>query len=372
MNTVRIAVIGVGTMGKKYAKMIADGEIAHMRLAAVCCRSQENTQWVKQELGEQVPVFPDAESLYERGELFDASLIVTPHKLHPQMIEQAMRDGKHVFCDKPVGISMKQCEGLAELAGKRKVKFAVMFHQRMYAKYVRLKEILDSGKMGAVRRIMMENSRYYRTEHYHKSGSWRSSWTGEGGGALINQGQHLLDIWQWLFGMPERVLAFIPYGKYNDFAVDDEATVFMSYPGKETAVFFLTTGEGTWTERLEIAGSKGSLLLEGSRLTIRTYNRDLREYGKNAGCNSREELKESVSVEEFPETGEPYREMLEDFAEAVLEDRPVRVDGLEGLRALELTNAAYLSAWLGQSVRLPVDEELYEKELQKRIQEERA
>ena len=240
----------------------------------------------------------------------------------------------------------------------------------MYPKYERIHELLESGTLGQIRRILMENSRYYRTWHYHKSGSWRSSWRGEGGGALLNQGQHLLDIWQWLFGMPESLYALIPYGKYNDFSVDDEATIVMKYPDKKTAVFILTTGEGTWTERLEIVGSKGTLLLEDSHLTLHLYDRDLEEYKRTASCNSREELKERVTEETFPQDEEPYEEMLADFAQAVLEKRPVRVNGLEGLNSLELTNAAYLSAWMGAPVSLPIDEVQYERELEKRIREE--
>lgn len=365
-----MAVIGIGTMGKKYAKMIQEGRISGMCLGAVCCRSHESSQWAKAELGGEIPVFQDTEKLFDASELFDACLIVTPHKLHPEMIIQAFDKGKHIFCDKPIGVSMGQCLKIRQKAEEKDLVFAMMFHQRMYPKYERIHELLESGTLGQIRRILMENSRYYRTWHYHKSGSWRSSWRGEGGGALLNQGQHLLDIWQWLFGMTESLYALIPYGKYNDFSVDDEATIVMKYPDKKTAVFILTTGEGTWTERLEIVGSKGTLLLEDSHLTLHLYDRDLEEYKRTASCNSREELKERVTEETFPQDEEPYEEMLADFAQAVLEKRPVRVNGLEGLNSLELTNAAYLSAWMGAPVSLPIDEVQYERELEKRIREE--
>ena len=292
-----MAVIGIGTMGKKYAKMIQEGRISGMCLGAVCCRSHESSQWAKAELGGELPVFQDTEKLFDASELFDACLIVTPHKLHPEVIIQAFDKGKHIFCDKPIGVSMGQCLKIRQKAEEKDLVFAMMYHQRMYPKYERIHELLESGTLGQIRRILMENSRYYRTWHYHKSGSWRSSWRGEGGGALLNQGQHLLDIWQWLFGMPESLYALIPYGKYNDFSVDDEATIVMKYPDKKTAVFILTTGEGTWTERLEIVGSKGTLLLEDSHLTLHQYDRDLEEYKRTASCNSREELKERLVSE---------------------------------------------------------------------------
>ena len=138
----------------------------------------------------------------------------------------------------------------------------MMFHQRRYKKYMQLKKLLDDGVLGEIKRVQLENSRYFRTWMYHRSGSWRSSWAGEGGGALLNQGQHILDIWQWLFGMPTSIYAVIPYGKYNDFMVDDEATLLMEYPQQRTATFILSTGEGSYTERLEIVGTKGTALLE--------------------------------------------------------------------------------------------------------------
>ena len=151
----------------------------------------------------------------------------------------------------------------------------MMFHQRRYKKYMRLKKLLDDGALGAVKRVQLENSRYFRTWMYHRSGSWRSSWAGEGGGALLNQGQHILDIWQWLFGMPISIYAVIPYGKYNDFMVDDEATLLMEYPQQRTATFILSTGEGSYTERLEIVGTKGTALLEKDTLTLQLESLEL-------------------------------------------------------------------------------------------------
>lgn len=372
MNQVRMAVIGTGSMGKKYAQMIAAGSVKDMVLTAVVCRSEANIEWAKEKLNQEVQIFPDADTLYAHGDLFDAVMIVTPHKLHPEMVKQGLLAGKHMFCDKPAGVSMKQCEEMARLAREKDLKFAMMFHQRMYGKYLRIKELLEQNEIGVIRRVMMENSRYYRTQYYHKSGSWRSSWTGEGGGALINQGQHILDIWQWLVGMPQSVQAVIPFGKYNDFDVDDEATILMEYPDKRTAVFILTTGEGSWTERLEIVGSKGTILLEEDKLTISRYDQDLTEYGKNAQCNAREQMKETLTVEDYPKEKEPYEEMLADFADAILTDGSVAVSGLEGLHALELTNAAYLSAFTGKKISLPMDADEYEKELTRRMQDEQS
>lgn len=212
--------------------------------------------------------------------------------------------------------------------------------------------------------MQLENSRYFRTWMYHHSGSWRSSWAGEGGGALLNQGQHILDIWQWLFGMPTSIYAVIPYGKYNDFMVDDEATLLMEYPQQRTATFILSTGEGSYTERLEIVGTKGTALLEKDTLTLHTYTPDTETYRRTADCTERQQLTETTTTEQFAPQAEPYPEMLANFADAILHGTPLTAPGVEGVRALELTDAAYLSAWLGEKITLPLDAERFEQELQ--------
>lgn len=372
MEKVRIALIGAGSMGRKYAKMIDGNREGRLALTAVCCRNQQAKQWAEETLGGDVAICDSVAALYEEESRFDAVLIVTPHKTHPQLAIQAFEHGKHVFCDKPSGISLSQCARMNEAAGASGKKFAMMFHQRLYPKYNRIRELIKNGELGTVKRVLLENSRYFRTRWYHQSGDWRSSWNGEGGGALINQGQHILDIWQWLFGLPKSVYAMIPFGKYNDFLVDDEATLLMEYPDKMTASFILTTGEGTWTEKFEIVGTGGKLLLENDTLHIWKYSKDTADYGRTASCSAREGLEEEYRTEEFQAAEEPYPEMFENFAEAVLEDQPLIAPGLEGIGALEITNAAYLSAWLGKKIELPVDADLYERELKKRMDEEQG
>jgi predicted dehydrogenase len=195
---------------------------------------------------------------------------------------------------------------------------------------------------------------------------------GEGGGALINQGQHLLDIWTWLFGMPKTVYAAIPFGKYNDFQVDDEATITMKYPNQMTGVFMLTTGEAVNQERLEIVGSKGKILLEDGTLHIWKYSEDACEYAKTAKVNSRDDLTIHQTVEIFEKQPEPYVQMLQNFAEAVKQGKPLVAPGEEGSHALELTNAAYLSAWKRCIVQLPMDLKEYQEELNLQIKKEGA
>ena len=369
-NTVRCAIIGVGTMGKRYARMIGNHEIEGLSLSAVCCHGEASAQWAKEQLDASVRVCRSEDALYAHGD-FDAVLIVTPHRLHPAMTVRALREGKHVMCDKPPGITVSDAKAMnaaAEGAGK---VYAMMCHQRTYAQHREIKRLLDESFVGKIRRVCLESTGSFRTFFYHASSPWRSSWTGEGGGALINQGYHLVDLWQYLFGQPLSVYAAIPFGKYNDFAVDDEATLVMEYPDKMTGAFILTTGEGRGTERLEIAGRRGRILLEDGRLTATRFDTDLSAYARQARVFSREALTQTEQVTAFGDPDRPYHIMLKNFARAILAGEALIAPGADGVKAIEMINAAYLSAWEERKVRLPLDEEQYEALLHAREAAER-
>ena len=368
MKTVRCAIIGIGSMGKKYALMLGSGKIAGLTLSAVCCRSRENADWAKSNLPKTVRIFKNEDELYGHSQIFDAVIIVTPHKCHPQMSIRALNAGKHVMCDKPAGVTVTDAKNINVVAARTDKVYAMMCHQRTYAQYIKIKELLKSNSIGQITRIMLENSSFFRTRLYHKSGSWRSSWKGEGGGALINQGYHLLDMWQYLFGLPDCVYACIPFGKYNDFQVDDEATLLMEYPNKITGSFIISTGEGASSERLEIVGTGGRIILDNNRLTLTEFDCDTTEYAKTANVTSREELKEHRREFSFEENTNAYEIMLKNFADAILYGEKLIAPGSESADTLSLVNGAYLSAWKGKKVTFPLDEEEYASELSKREQ----
>ena len=361
---VNIALLGAGVMGRNYLTHIKEGRVPSMHIAAAVARSSANQNLIQEICGDDVLICASEDELYQHTDLFDAVIITTPHKLHPAMAIRALKDGKHVLLDKPMGISVGECSELIACAKESDRVFSVVFHQRAFPVFMRIKEILDSGELGTIRRVLLENSRYFRTEHYHRSSPWRSSWNGEGGGLMINQAQHILDIWQWLFGMPETVYASIGFGKYNDFLVDDEAILQMSYPDGKSGTFILSTGEGTDQERLEIVGSKGTAFLNKNHLSVHTYSVDLDSYRKDAESNSREGFTETVREETLGAEQSTYPVILENFARAIETGEPLIVDGLDAINALELTNAAYLSAWHNAPVKLPIDAGIYESELE--------
>ena len=371
MDSVRIAIIGTGSMGRQYAKLLAANQAESLRLTAVVCRHEPARQWAAKTLPADVWAAPDADTLYTRADTFDAVLIATPHSTHPALAMQAFAHGKHVLCDKPSANALGPALEMNRAAAESGLTFGMIFHQRLYPQYIRLRELVQSGALGRITRVRLENSRYFRTQVYHDSSPWRSSWGGEGGGVLINQGQHLLDIWQWIFGMPQSVYALIPFGKYNNFLVDDESTLLMEYPDARTAVFTISRGEGTFTEQLEVVGTKGTALLEENTLTLRCYDCDTDDYRRTAACIEREQLHETVTREVIPYDPMPYTPLLDNFGRAVLYGEPLIAPGCEGANALQLADAAYLSAWLGRKMTLPIDADLFSRELAKHIDEER-
>ena len=359
MATVRCAIIGIGSMGKKYAEMIAAGKIKGLTLTAVVCRSDASANWARDMLPSTAAIYRSEDELYEHITTFDAVIIVTPHKSHPPIAIRAFNAGKHVMCDKPAGVTVTDALSINYAASRTDRVYAMMCHQRTYAYYRKIKELLDKCSPGHITRVMLENSGFFRTKFYHESGSWRSSWNGEGGGALINQGYHLLDMWQYLFGLPKSVYANVPFGKYNDFAVDDEATLIFEYPENVTGTFVISTGEGSATERLEIVGTKGRILLDGNKLTLTHFDCDTREYCQKAQVTSRQNLKVSEEQFVFEEEDGAYEIMLENFADACLFGKELIARGEDSAKTLSLINAAYLSAWKGKKVSLPIDEEEY-------------
>ncbi len=375
MRKIRVALVGVGVMGSKYAEMIVTGQVKNMTLAGVVARRPEAKEWAAGLMsaeGLQPNIYADVDDMFVHAEEYDAVLIVTPHKTHEEIAIRAFELGKHVLCDKPAGATIGQAQNMTVASKKYDRIYGMIFHQRRYPKYMYMKQALENGELGELKRMLVVNSRYFRTAHYHQSGSWRSSWKGEGGGALINQGAHILDMWQWLFGMPYKIYADIPFGKYNDFKVDDEATIHMRYDNGATGVFMLTTGEAVWQERLEIVGTKGRMLLEDNILHIYRYSKDSTEYIATENVNSRENLGIAEEVIDFGKATEPYVELLENFAEAVLtgDSSILIVSGEEAVNQLMLTNGAYYSAWKDAPVYLPLDARMYEEALKERCEEE--
>lgn len=350
MQTIRIGVVGIGNMGSAHARCIWEGKIEGLRLAAVCDIDPVKRAWAAAQFP-GVPVFAAHRELIASG-LADALLIATPHVCHPPIAIDAFRAGLHVLSEKPLGVSALRAKEMIAAAKQAGTVFSVMLNQRTDPLYRKAREMVRGGALGEPLRLVWIVTNWFRTQAYYDSGGWRATWAGEGGGALLNQAIHNLDLWQWIFGMPAHLTGFCGFGRHHAVEVEDDATLYASYDGKATAVFICSTGEFPGTNRLEISCEKGRLTAADGRLLLWHGNPE------------RAEIRSEELTPQGAATG--HSGILQNFSNAIRFGEPLISPGEDGLPALELCNAAYLSAWRGQTVRLPVDAADFACELEAR------
>jgi len=364
MNKVKIGIIGIGNMGSGHCNSIIEGKVPEMELVAVADIKESRRSWARETLPGTVAVFEDAKSLME-SRLCDAVLIATPHYDHPGLVIKALELGLHVISEKPAGVYTKQVREMNEAAEKHDFVFAMMFNQRTNHLYCKMHELVHGGTLGAMKRVNWIITDWYRTQSYYNSGGWRATWDGEGGGVLLNQCPHNLDLIQWICGMPSKVQAFCHNGKWHDIEVEDDVTAYLEYPNGATGVFITTTGDAPGTNRLEITMEKGKLVCEKDKLTLFQLDVSEREYCYTATEGFVAPTGHYVDIETDGEN-EQHIGVLKAFAGKVLHGTPLIAEGLEGINGLLLSNAMHLSSWLEKPVAIPFDEDLFLAELNKR------
>lgn len=376
MEQIRTVVIGFGGMGSQYAEMLHGKAVEGMCLQGICCRNAAGQKRIRERYP-QVTVYQDVKDTFAHAEDFDAVVIVTPHTTHAEIGKLAFAHGKHVLCDKPAGISTKEVREF--LAAKQEhTVFGMMFNTRMEPAFLKAKEILDQGELGRVTRALWVCNNWFRSPAYHHSAAWRSSWKGECGGLLINQCQHYLDIWQWLFGMPDVIDADIDFGKYNDFAVDDSVDLRFVYGSDEKThrypglrgSFQSASGENPGVNRLEIWGSRGMMTITDEKVLVLDRNRvDIETFNcENTEIYGQPEHDSQVLVQ--APAGKQYLKIFQNFSDHIRKGTPLLADGEDGLNTMILANAAYLSAWTGQKITLPMDDGLYAYMLGEKVKNE--
>ena len=357
MDQVRIGLIGVGGMGSAHVNNI--NSLSNCRLTAVCDWKEERLK--NSNIKDDVRKFTDDDEFFAYGE-FDAVMIAVPHYQHVELAIRAMEAGKHVLVEKPVSVQKKMALELVEAVKKHpELKVGAMFNQRTLPAHVKIKQLLTSGELGKIRRINWIITNWFRTQAYYDSGDWRATWRGEGGGVLLNQCPHQLDLMQWFFGMPERITSIASIGKYHDIEVEDEVTAILEYPEGYTGVFVTTTGEFPGTNRLEIACDRGRLILEDDKLSFSRCETPVSEYIKTAkvAFSSPELWKVELPVR--PAAFQQHTAVINAFAEAILHGTPLVAEAVEGLNGLELGNAMLLSGLKHKTVTLPIDVDEYDE-----------
>lgn len=365
MDKVRIGLIGYGGMGSNHCGVLSKGGVPGGELAAVCDIDPKRLEVAKKNLGDDVKLFSDADDMIASG-CVDAVMVATPHYDHPPLTIKALNAGLHALCEKPAGVYTKQVREMNEVAAKSDKVFAVMFNQRCRPAHKKLKELIDAGELGELRRCCWIITDWFRTQYYYDSGGWRATWEGEGGGVLLNQCPHNLDLWQWFCGVPKRIRAFCDFGKFHDIEVEDSVTAYAEYENGATGVFITTTGEAPGTNRLEIVGDRGKAILEGNTLTFYRTTVGVDEWLNTCQQGFK---KPEVWTCDIPVGGkdEGHTGIMKAFVKAILEGTPLVAKGEEGIRSLEISNAMLLSAWTDDWVDLPVCEDLYHEKLQEKV-----
>ena len=363
MDIVRVGIIGVGNMGSSHAKKIVAGEIEGMTLAAIADTNPARLEWAKENCP-GAELFSDAIEMMDSGKV-DAVIVATPHYDHPVLVTEALKRDLHALCEKPAGVYTKAVREVNELASRSKATYAIMFNQRTNCVYRKMKEIVESGTMGRIRRTNWLITNWYRPQSYYDSGAWRATWAGEGGGVLLNQCPHNLDLWQWICGMPVKVRAFMAEGKWHDIEVEDDVTAYVEYANGATGVFITSTGDTPGTNRFEIIMDGGKLVCEKDELWL--YKNEMSEPEFSATWKGGfGEPKHEVIKVDTDGFNPQHAGVLRAFAAHILKGEPLVASGVEGINGLTLSNAMHLSAWTDSTIELPMDEEKFLEELNKR------
>ena len=369
MEKVCIGIVGIGNMGSAHANNIFAGKVTGLELAAVCDIDEGRRAWAKENLP-GVDVYESYEDLLNSDRI-QAVLVATPHKLHPVIATAAMKKGLHVLTEKPAGVSVKAVHAMNEVAKQSDVVFGIMYNQRTNPIFRKMRELIQNGELGNIKRSVWIVTNWYRTQAYYNSGSWRATWNGEGGGVMLNQCPHNLDIWQWLVGMPTRVRAFCSYGKYHNIEVEDDVTIYTQYENGASGVFVSSTGEYPGTNRLEISGDKGKLVAENGTLKFWKLEQSEREVCFEATAGFVQIPMEEINIE-ITEKETAHVEILQNFTDEILKGTPLLAPGIEGIRGLSISNAAHLSDWTDDWVTIPVDEDRFEELLEEHKKAEKG
>lgn len=362
---IRCGVVGIGGMGTGHVRFLTEGRVKNMCLTAVADIDPKRLEWARENL-EGIATFATAQEMYDSS-LVDAVIIATPHYDHPSLTIEAFKRGLHVMCEKPAGVYTKQVREMIAAADKYGKSLGIVFCVRTNSAYRKIKEIVESNKYGELHRFNWIITDWYRTQAYYNLSSWRATWSGEGGGVLINQCPHNLDLWQWMCGMPSKIRAVCKEGLWHDIEVEDDVTIFAEYENGATGVFVASTGDYPGSNRLEITLDRAKIVYENDNLLhIYELSDSLKE-----NCAGAQKAFEKISYTErvidTDERSTGHVGILEAFANNILYDTPLLADGREGINELSISNAAHLSSWTNSEVTLPLDDELFYKELQKKI-----
>lgn len=368
MRNVKTVIIGVGNIGNLHASNLLSEEIKGIELVGFCDTNPLKLEAAKKKYGADYHFYTQAEDVFA-DERVDAVIIATPHYDHPVLAIAALKAGKHALVEKPAGVYTKKVREMIEEAKRHpNLTLSLMYNQRMNPTYQKAKELVETGKIGELRRTNWIITNWYRSQSYYNSGGWRATWAGEGGGVLLNQDPHQLDLWQWICGMPERIYSFAYYGKRRNVEVETEVTAYAEYPNGATGVFVTTTTETPGTNRFEIVGSQGKIVIEEDQLKFWRTVMDETEWNDTyqGGFGEPEVWEIKIPVVFDGHTG--HKKVTQNFVNHILYGEALISPAEDGIYGISISNAIHLSSWTESWVTLPIDEDKFLEELTKRVE----
>lgn len=355
---IKTAVIGVGIMGRKYVDLIMNEKIDGLELVALTRTSYNDI--VSKASEKNIPIFHSDELLFEaieKGSIdVDAVVIATPHYAHEKQAVRAFKNGINVLSDKPAGVYVRQARVMEEAAQKNKCVYGMVFNQRTNPIYKRIREIIKSGIYGKLKRVNWVVTDWYRPDTYFAASKWHATWTNDGGGVLLNQCPHNLDLLSWMCGMPKTVQAFCLEGHYHPIEVEDDVTMYMQWENGAVGSFITSTGDVPGVNRLEISLEEAMLVCQDGKLMIGEIFPELLMKEKEYKSTAKEffrKIKGTWKALEFTAPEEPYKIVLQAFADECVGKGECIAKGSEGMDSLLLSNAAYLSSWKECKITIP-------------------
>ena len=353
MEKIRLGIVGLGNMGRAHRQNILDGSVSGIELTAVC-----EMVGAMPEARDGEAQFTDVNEMIGSG-LIDAIHICTPHFSHTPIGIAALEAGSARLVEKPLSVHKADCQRLIDAYTDTSKVFAAMFNQRTDPHYRKLKQLVDSGEIGEVRRVNWTVTDWFRTEYYYALGGWRATWKGEGGGVLLNQCPHNLDLFQWIFGMPQRVHGFCNFSRYHQIEVEDDVTAYFGYDSGMNATFITSTGEAPGQNRLEVIAEKGLVTVEEGVIKWTRNEVGMTEFSNNATAGFAKPDTWEVTIP-IDGRGGQHIEIVQNFADAILHGAELISPAIEGINSVELANATLLSAWEDKTIHLPMDAAKYE------------
>lgn len=382
MEKVRIGIIGYGVQGKFYSAILTGAQIPGMPpfekpegcvLTAISSRQEPEAKIPG------VRYFTDWKALV-CSDACDAVVITTPHYCHAEMTEYALEKGKHVLCEKPAAVRAGDAQRMVDAARRNPgCAFALMLNQRTGEVYRKLHAIIHSGELGQLRRSNWIINNWWRPDSYYASSPWRGTWAGEGGGVLVNQAPHQLDLWLWLCGKPKKLFAKCIQGAHRNIGVENDVTILTEYENGATGCFITCTHDVLGTDRLELDFSKGKIVVENStQATVCRFIQDEAVLNRSLGHmelagllhTAPEKLYSVQTIAGSPQYGAAHGAIFANFARHILHGEPLIAPGEEGVAAVQLANTAQLSGWLGKELDFPCDSTEYDRLLREHIKNE--